>query len=417
MRLIFFVMNRVSFIRDRFAEFYEENASKIEAPSSISQREFGFFTFKENIVIRHKGFITAETLRDFIKQIVPSHAYYSAAYYEMPEEPMEKKGWLGADLYFDIDADHIPTECRKIHDTWVCRDCGFQGKGVAPEECPACGSKRFEEQKWPCEICLESAKYEAIKLLDFLIEDFGFSPSEIKVSFSGHRGYHVQVESEKIRDLDSTARKEIVDYVTGTGLEPTYHGLQGSPRGARVTSGPNLDEAGWRGRIARGTHEFLLSATREDLEELNLRKKVIDEIISKREEILRSWERRGPWGLIKGVGVETWKKIIMRAIESQSARIDTVVTTDVHRLIRLPNTLHGKTGWLKVSFPADEIEKFDPLSSAIAFKKGEITIYVKEAPKFRIGEETFGPFEDRKVELPMAAAMFLLCKDAAEVVD
>jgi len=410
-------MDRVSFIRDKFAEFYEEKASEIKPPSSISQREFGFFTFKENIVIRHKGFATADALRTFIKQIVPSHAYYSAAYYKMPEEKMDSKGWLGADLYFDIDADHIPTECGKIHDVWFCRDCGFEGKGIVPQECPSCGGKKFEEQKWPCEVCLESAKYEAIKLLDFLIEDFGFSPQEIEVSFSGHRGYHVHVESEEIRELDSVARKEIVDYITGVGLEPTYHGLQGSTYRSAMISGPNLDENGWRGRIARGTHEFLLSATREDLEDLDLSKKVIDEILSKRSKILRSWEKRGPWSLIKGVGVETWKKIIKRAVESQSVRIDTVVTTDIHRLIRLPNTLHGKTGWLKISFPAEEIERFDPLSSAVAFKRGEVTVYVKRAPKFRIGEETFGPFENRKVELPMAAAMFLLCKDVAEVVD
>jgi len=410
-------MDRVSFIRDKFAEFYEEKASEIKAPSSLPQREFGFFIFKENIVIRHKGFAAVDALRAFIKRIVPSHAYYSAAYYEMPEEKMDRKGWLGADLYFDIDADHIPTECGKIHDTWFCRTCGFQGRGIAPEECPSCSGKKFEEQKWPCEVCLESAKYEAIKLLDFLMGDFGFSPHEIEVSFSGHRGYHVHVESEETRELDSAARKEIVDYITGVGLEPTYHGLQGSMHRSTVILGPNLDETGWRGRMARGTHEFLLSATREDLEDIDLSKKVIDEILSKRSRILESWKKKGPWSLIKGIGIETWGKIVKRAIESQSARIDTVVTTDIHRLIRLPNTLHGKTGWLKISFPAEEIERFDPLSSAIAFKKGEVTIYVEKAPKFRIGEETFGPFENKKVELPMAAAMFLLCKGVAEVLD
>jgi len=144
---------------------------------------------------------------------------------------------------------------------------------------------------------------------------------------------------------------------------------------------------------------------------------VIDNILSKREEILRSWERRGPWSIIRGVGVETWRKIIRRAVGSQAARIDTVVTTDIHRLIRLPATLHGRTGWLKVSFPAGEIEGFDPFSSAIAFKRGEAIVYVKRAPNFRIGEETFGPFRDEKVELPMAAAIFLLCKGVAEVAD
>jgi len=410
-------MDRIAFIRDRFAEFYEENASRIEAPSSISKREFGFFTFQENIVIRHKGFVSVEDLREFIKRIVPSHVYYSAAYYKMPEEPMENKGWLGADLYFDIDADHIPTRCGKIHDTWRCRSCGFEGRGIVPDECPACGGKSFEEQKWPCEICLESAKYEALKLLDFLLEDFGFSLEEIEVSFSGHRGYHIQVESEAIRELDSVARKEIVDYVTGVGLEPMYHGLDGSPGGRRVKSGPCLDEMGWRGRIARGVHEFLLSATRDNLEELGLKRRIIEEILSRREEILRSWERGGPWMMIRGMSIDMWRRIIKRAVEFQSARIDTVVTTDVHRLIRLSNTLHGKTGWLKIDVPADALESFDPLSSAVAFKRGEVTLYVREAPEFRLGEETFGPFRDVKVELPMAAAIFLLCKNAAEVVD
>ena len=121
--------------------------------------------------------------------------------------------------------------------------------------------------------------------------------------------------------------------------------------------------------------------------------------------------------MIRGMSIDMWRRIIKRAVEFQSARIDTVVTTDVHRLIRLSNTLHGKTGWLKINVPADTLESFDPLSSAVAFKKGEVTLYVREAPEFRLGEETFGPFRDVKVELPMAAAVFLLCKNAAEVVD
>jgi len=29
---------------------------------------------------------------------------------------MENKGWIGADLIFDIDADHIETRCKTEHD-------------------------------------------------------------------------------------------------------------------------------------------------------------------------------------------------------------------------------------------------------------------------------------------------------------
>ena len=411
-------METQAFICDRFAEFYKKKATNIAAPSSIEQREFGFFIFKGNAVVRHRGFSTVEALRSFIKQIVPSHAYFSTAYYEIPEEKMEDKGWLGADLYFDIDADHIPTECGKFHDSWTCKNCDFSGKGTVPEKCPMCNGKSFDEKTWLCDVCLESAKLEMMKLVDVLTKDFGLSFAEVNVSFSGGRGYHVHVESEAMRELDSVARKEMVDYITGVGLEPTYHGLVVS-RSGRLTgsSGPSLDDPGWRGRIARGTHEFLLAATEEDLEGAGLKRKAMGKIAARRNEILGSWKGSGPWGWIKSLEDEGWKAVVRGAIEEQSVKIDTVVTTDIHRLIRLPNALHGKTGLLKVVFPIGDIEKFDPLSSAVAFKKGEATIYVDEAPEFRLGEERFGPFQRQKVELPMAAALFLLCKGVAKVTD
>ncbi len=97
-------------------------------------------------------------------------------------------------------------------------------------------------------------------------------------------------------------------------------------------------------------------------------------------------------------------------------KIDTVVTPDINRLIRFPNSLHGKTGLKKVEFPIAQIEDFDPLKSAVAFKTGEVTVHVSDAPQFRVEDEIYGPFERQKVELPTAAALMLLCKGMAEVV-
>jgi len=132
---------------------------------------------------------------------------------------------------------------------------------------------------------------------------------------------------------------------------------------------------------------------------------------------LESWTTSGRWNLIKGLGLGGWRKIINRGVELQSAKIDTVVTVDIHRLIRLPGTLHGKTGLLKISFPTNEIESFDPLKESVALKGEEAKIYVEEAPKFRLGEEVFGPFKNQTVTLPISAAIFLLCKNAGRVVN
>jgi DNA primase small subunit len=410
-------MDTQTFIQQKFAEFYVENATKIEAPLSIRQREFGFMVFKENIMVRHKGFSTVESLRSFMKENAPAHAYHSTAYYEMPEEKMDNKGWLGADLYFDIDADHIATKCKETHDSWTCKDCGFTGKGQ-PDVCPACGSKRFDEKIWPCDECLGSAKKETIKLVDMLTKEFGFSQDEVEVSFSGHRGYHVHVAHEVIRELDAGARKEIVDYITGVGLNTAMYGSADVTSHMREEAvGSAVDYIGWQGRIAKGAYEFLLSATAKDLTNLGLREKRANEIIVNKRVILNCWKKDGPWRQIRGVGKEELKMIINHAVESQSSKIDTMVTTDIHRLIRLPNSLHGKTGWLKISFPGSDIDFFDPLKNAVAFKRGEVTIYVEKAPRFRLGDEWFGEYEKQKVELPMAAAIFLLCKDAARLVD
>ncbi|MFX0198427.1 MAG: hypothetical protein ACFFCW_20090, partial [Candidatus Hodarchaeota archaeon] len=119
-------------------------------------------------MLRHKVFRSVGALRSSLKTIVPSDVYYSSSYYEKPKEEMKAKGWLGADLIFDIDADHIPTPCTKVHDTWVCSNCGAVSRGASPKKCPTCGERKFNEKTWPCEVCLGSAKTEAIKLMDIL---------------------------------------------------------------------------------------------------------------------------------------------------------------------------------------------------------------------------------------------------------
>jgi DNA primase small subunit len=404
------------FIQDRFADYYRRHSASILPPTSIEKREFGFLLFEKRMMLRHRGFRNVGDLRSSLSTVVPSDVYYSSAYYESPEEEMKAKGWLGADLIFDIDADHIQTPCTTVHDVWVCNSCSASGKGKQPQQCPTCGGIKFKEKTWPCEVCLEAAKVEAIKLIDVLTADFGFSTEVLTVAFSGHRGYHIQVESDEIRKLDSMARKEIVDYVMGTGLEADFHGLGRSASAESVFSGPDLNAKGWRGRVARGTYDFLLTASAEELEKVGLRKGTAKTLILNREVLLKSWKEKGPWGGFKGLGLETWKKIAQCGVEKQSVKIDTVVTPDINRLIRLPNSLHGKTGLKKIEISIPDIEDFDPLKSAVAFKEGVVTVKVSEAPKFRIEDRTYGPFERQNVELPYAAALILLCKGVAEVV-
>lgn len=397
-------MNQKSytFVRNFFSEYYRRYYSP-ETPPNIEKREFGFNLF-EGFMLRHKRLGNPEELRNFLETSTPMDAYYSCAYYENPAAEMDRKGWLGADLIFDVDADHIPTDCDKVHDEWVCSTCSFVGKGATPEKCPVCNGEKFNVTTWPCEICLESAKTETIKLLDMLTDDFGFSDKEIKVFFSGHRGYHVQIESETILALDATARKEIVDYVTGLGFN-----IEPLGKARRFFYG-------WSKRSDMGVLEFIRKAGEEDLIKLGIKRNVVKAIIQNKNVLLENWAS-GTWRSIRGVGQETMKRIIEHVIKMQSAKIDTIVTTDIHRLIRLPETLHGKTGLKKTRLSTNEIEGFDPFDRAIALKKGTVFLFVSDAPKFRLGGETFGPYKKQKVELPISAAVLLICKNKAEVLN
>jgi len=398
----------------KFCEYYRDPSTVIPSPPHTEQREFGYLMFKERFMVRHRRFASIKNLRAVLAETIPSDVYHSCAYYENPDFDMDKKGWIGSDLVFDIDADHIPTTCNKIHDEFRCLKCGFSGRGITPESCPCCEATKFETKIWACDLCIQSAREETAKLIDILENDFGFSQNEIRVFFSGHRGYHVHIESEVVRSLDAMARKEIVDYVTGLGLAILDKEAKEkkSKRRNKVSSKFNLHNYGWNRRLKVGMQNFLLDATKEDFKEIGLKNRAL---LENRDTVIQRAITEGRWESIHGVSNQTWLKLAECIRENQASKIDTVVTTDIHRLIRMNCTLHGKTGLKKVEFPAKNFQDFDPFSGAVAFKKGETKVLVSDAPEFRLGGQTLGPYKNQTVTLPAAAAVMLICKRRAEV--
>jgi len=409
-------VNAVSrdFVYEKFSDFYNDQSTFIPPPPSLSQRELGFFLSKERTMLRHKVFARISDLKSFISEVVPSDVYRSSAYYENPAAEMDKKGWLGADLVFDIDADHIPTSCNKLHDEWTCKKCGFANKGEPPKKCSECGGEKFDTKTWVCEQCLNSAKDETTRLIDILQNDFGFSNEEIHVFFSGHRGYHVHVENEAVKSLDTMARKEIVDYVTGLGL--TISNQRKKERKRKQASEKFfLSDFAWNKRIKHGMSKFISTATVDDLQNVGLNRVISNLIFTKKELILSKCIGKGLWESVPGVSAGTWRKLSEYVKELESSKIDTVVTTDTHRLIRMNGTLHGRTGLKKIEFSTTRLADFNPFEEAVAFKEGAVKVFVPEVPEFRLGGRVFGPYKNKTVEISIAAAILLICKGRAEV--
>lgn len=345
----------------------------------------------------------------------PAHVFHSAAYYETPDAPqMPLKGWLGADLVFDIDADHFDLPCQKQHDSWWCLDCNHREHGSRPNQCPKCNSTRIKALNWMCEECLAKSKEEAIKIIEnFLIPDMGISKKDIIAVFSGHRGYHIHTFTPELHHLGSQERREIVDYVSGTGIDFHYHGFVENTYG--VPKGPDSHSPGWEGKIAEGIRQLFQNP--QQLSHIpGVRANQIKILQKDAKAISKQLNEEPPRYITpKGVGQKTWYTIAQYVIESYAAIVDEPVTTDIHRLIRLPGSLHGKTGFLVKHLEVSALEDFDPFSQAQVFA-GTATIHISDAPEFTLNGEHYPPMREIKKELPLSAAMLLLCKGVAELV-
>ncbi len=430
-----------------FQDYYRENPSKVDVPDKIWNREFGLeswdfvwkctrpgcgkegSSFKPILKCtrcghdttmtkwkRHVGFRTADDLLREMLTSAPHSVYHSAAFYETPVARMDEKGWMGAELVFDIDADHLDAPCSKDHDSWRCNntDCLETGTGNPPNEgCPRCGENRFSTRKWVCDRCLEDAKINTIKIFDeFLVQDLDINPDLIQMNYSGHRGYHIRVKDPKIFKLDSQGRIELIHYITGMGLD--------SERIIRSIGNrdiiPSRNLPGWSGKMADAILEFIRDIDRYS-GEYKWMKSLKENRRAAAEGLLRTPPILSP--KVSGVGLKSWQEIAKESTIVYGGETDIPVTHDIHRVIRLIGSLNGKTGFSVVSLTRNEIDRFDPFTDAVVFDDGTLKIRIISGqlpiPRFRVDKTSYGPYLDEELELPMSVAMFLLCKEVATI--
>jgi len=426
-------MNNEIFLKNLFQAYYQESSKDIPAASMLDQREFGFLLWDNQFMQRHLGFVQLDDLRQFLIKKSPKHAYSSGSLYSRPDDhEMENKGYLGCDFVIDIDVDHFYTECKNDHDLWYCKECGKNGKGMI-EKCPSCEKSKITRVAWICDKCLDFTKKEIIKLIDnFLIPDFALNIEQVKIAFSGHRGYHLKIEDPRIRTLTSDQRREIVDYLTGENISFEILGLHEKSSGI---FGLLKDNQGWSNKIMTKLEEILHMDTLKIDHFLrdpycgDLNSHQISSLLKYREDFLETINnnQRNIWS-VEGFGLTTWKKLLRAVVKKVSAEIDEPVSIDIHRLIRYPGTLHGKTGFKVQELEYNQLDEFNPLDESnelidpIVFEsKKQITqkleITEVKVPATKIKGITYGDYEwGEKIEVPHHVAVFLLCKGVAKII-
>ncbi|MGI0070951.1 MAG: DNA primase small subunit domain-containing protein [Thermoplasmata archaeon] len=406
----------LSWARSVFREYYR--AAAVAPPERLARREFAAFPFAvETFMRRHATLRTPEEFRAFLAAEVPRHVYYSSAYYRRPAEPsMSAKEWLGADLVFDLDSDHLR---------------GAESLDYAGQ--------------------LALVKRRLVQLVDdFLFGDFGIDPASTALVFSGGRGYHVHVRAEGFAGLSSAERRELVDYVLGTGVDAmravgtrrerldVTGGVDadtGTDDSAPPRGGPPAahflvppDAPGWPGRTTRAVLEMLrrwetagrASATAEmvafgipSAKARRWAKLLVDEggaeKIRSRLTLEVFPKKDVPAGFLEAV--------IPRAAVEVQGETDAPVTTDIHRLIRLPGSIHGGTGFRAVPLARDALDAFDPFRDALI---GPVD---GASQRVTYTEEARFPFPGGEVharpgatdELPTPVALFLVLRGSASL--
>lgn len=358
--------NTISFLKQIYREYYFKQVDSVEFPEDIHAREFGYIPFGGGM-IRHLSFRNrGEAIAEILKQ-TPSSIYCSNAKYEFPAAPIEEKEWLGAELIFDIDATDIPTPCKVGHDIWFCKKCSSSGRLPGPPKCPKCGGPATHFHG-TCEECLSAAKNHALRVVNFLTEDFGVPYETIRLYFSGNRGYHVHVLDERFYALNQRGRAEVSDYLLGASMAPNQAILTTLRR--RPTNTGSNDE-GWSRRITRYVES----------------------------------KREGYHG--------TLQKLVSDAISNQKAVVDSSVTTDIHRIFRLAGTLHGNTGMCKMRIKS--MDGFDFRRDPVVLNTKPVAVNVSFYPRFSVNGMEFGPFRSQVADLPSYAAVPILTRGLGEV--
>lgn len=348
-------------------------------PPDIEHREFAYVPFL-GTMIRHFSF-TPDELVSTLQRVAPEHVYYNAAHFKNPSaKKKDELGWIKTDLIFDID--------RYITST-------------LPE-------------------ALRDAKEDTLRLLDILRGDLGFTG--FTVNFSGSKGYHVHLYDDGLTALDSEERREIVDYVMGEGLVPAiFTGQAVESIDNYLIPLPGITAPGKPGRMSRRLNYVIQNKimTKEVNEAISYLTRIpgigksgaarlyreINSIKSTEKTLDRFWNVRRSSAVV-------CSRFLDFIVADSNVIIDRKVTVDINRLIRLHDSIHGRTG-LK-AMEINDLERFDPLTDAISLGEKLIDINVFKRGLVEIGGYRY-KLKKGVTKMPEYLAFLVIASEIGEV--
>lgn len=405
----------IKFIQERFKQYYQNNY--VSCIVDVSKREFGIGNYNSKISQRHLSFNSLDSFNNYLKTISPFYVSYSTSYFTFPDRrPMDAKGWEGSDIVYEFDSDDYNLPCHERHNTWQCKseDCQEWGYGNK-QTCEKCNSPT-KITEWTCDECLNKAKEDTLNLMEFLEKEFKLNPNTFIISFSGSKGYHVRITDQTIISLSKSARLQMMNYILANDLDLKKLGFI---KDNKVWKVPPFKEAlGWSKKILQGVVDCLKTYDANYLSKtLNISLKKAKDILFLKEDILNKLYHNNILFANISSSDKFFEDLINHVINKNRLKIDPQSSSDIYKIMRVPDTIHGGSGFLSTYIKTKEdLKKFDPFKTPVVLKSNnfkKIKI-LKPTPKFRILDETYGPFyKDNVLDLKEEVSIFLVLKGVA----
>lgn len=349
--------------------------------SSIPRRELAFLTW-DNRMVRHQSFDNQEDFQEAVLKRAPKAVYASLSKYLDPSHRTPK----------DVDRKSVN-----------CQECGHAYKSDSPKSpCPKCGVENEKtntntkdrramdlafdidygdipgaDLRSPKEN-LGAAARSTLNLVKILVEDLGFDYSDMNITFSGKKGFHVRVANNHPLFSDSTqkdesVRKTLVSYVSGYDFKPLDFVKVHAHLHSANTWHLKAYESGWGYRFNQSV-EYLLKAAKGSTEDFD---RVLDIYSPWHDDKKRKGQKKNlpsqkvlegfrkacnehRDSILKGGDIRQMKdaeakRLLYFALARTRLRhasfVDKVVTGDKARVLRIPGSLHGGSGLVCCEVP------------------------------------------------------------------
>ena len=368
---------------------------------AMSRREFAFQAWSApGPNDRHHCFPTPDVMRSIIRIKKPKAVFASNARYLDPGHfKMDKKSITGVDLAFDFDFGDLP-EHELSDDFWANMD---------------------------------AVAVHVKRLLDKALPTLGFSSEDAIISFSGGKGFHVRIINNGVLSLSRNQRRNIRDFVRGNGLQD-YHTFAKGKKSGKYS--PRLDPeltGGWPEHYTDAASTYLrtihdspksiaIEFVKANLplhksgEKKGQKKTPSEDSIKEIVDIVQSKSSVLNGGVLSKVFTKKNQMALVRdsisrfAILNNGCAIDLSVTDDMRRILRVPGSIHGKTGLPCMLISRDELN-----SEAIKQKVPEVVgTDLLEVSIPHLAKTPFGVYEAGVAELPRYEALAVLATIAHE---